>query len=85
MILKKMDKDIDKKTKDVLTAEAGKQVTIEALTRKEAAKKVKELREQAEKKGLEASGGFVVFNYEKADEGKKPFSATLKFTDPTNI
>ena len=63
--------------------EDGKQVTIETKTRAEAVEKVKALRQKAKEKGLEATGGFIVFDYEK--EGGMPYSATLNFTDPSNI
>lgn len=65
--------------------EDGKKVTIEAKTRAEATEKVNALRKQAEDKGLKAIGGFVFYDYEKEDEGKNPFSATLKIIDPSNI
>ncbi len=64
--------------------EDGKKVTIEAKTRAEATEKVKELRKQAEDKGLKAIGGFVIYDYMKEDEGKNPFSATLSFIDSKN-
>ena len=63
--------------------ENGKQVTVETKTRAEAVEKVKALRQEAKEKGLEATGGFIVFDYEK--EGDMPYSATLIFTDPSNI
>lgn len=65
--------------------EDGKKVTIEAKTRAEATEKVIALRKQAEDKGLKAVGGFVFYDYEKEDEGKNPFSATLKIINPSNI
>ena len=65
--------------------EDGKKVTIEAKTRAEATEKVNALRKQAADKGLKATGGFVFYDYEKEDEGKNPFSATLKIIDPSNI
>ena len=65
--------------------EDGKKVTIEAKTRAEATEKVNALRKQAEDKGLKAVGGFVFYDYEKEDEGKNPFSATLKIINPSNI
>lgn len=65
--------------------EDGKKVTIEAKTRAEATEKVNALRKQAEDKGLKATGGFVFYDYEKEDEGKNPFSATLKIIDSSNI
>lgn len=64
--------------------EDGKKVTIEAKTRFEATEKVKELRKQADEKGLKAIGGFVIYDHMKEDEGKNPFSATLSFIDPKN-
>ena len=70
-------------TFDLQAIEVGKQVTIETKTRTEAVEKIKALRQEAMEKGLEATGGFIVFDYEK--EGDKPYSATLNFTDPSNI
>lgn len=64
---------------DNQTLEDGKKVTIEAKTRFEATEKVKELRKQADEKGLKAIGGFVIYDHMKEDEGKNPFSATLSF------
>ena len=70
---------------DVPAIEHGGQVTIEAKTRAEAAEMLEELRKQAEDKGLNAVGGFIVYDCEKDDNGGKPFSATLEFTDKKNI
>ena len=77
-------KDKTKDT-DALTVEDGKQVVIEAWTRAEAKKTIDGLRKQAEEKGLDTEGGFIAYDYEKADMDKKPFSATLKFNDPKSI
>lgn len=70
---------------DQQSIEAGMKITIDAKTRQEATEKVNALRKQAEDKGLKANGGFVFYDYEKEDEGKNPFSATLKIIDPSNI
>ena len=72
---KKTTKD---NTADMLTA--GKHVTIEAWTRAEAKAIIESLRAQAEEKGLDAAGGFIAYDYEKADLEEKPFCATLIFT-----
>lgn len=75
----------DKTNKTDQPVEDGGQVTIEAKTRAEAVGMLNELREKASKKGLEAVGGFIVYDYEKEDIGGAPFSATVKFIDPKNI
>lgn len=70
---------------DVPAVEHGGQVTIEAKTRAKAAGMLEELRKQAADKGLDAVGGFIVYDYDKDDNGEKPFIATLEFKDPKNI
>jgi HJR/Mrr/RecB family endonuclease len=71
--------------KDTQAIEHGRKVTIEAKTRAEAVERLKELRKQAADKGLDAVGGFIVYDYEKEDIGGAPFSATVTFIDPKNI
>ena len=71
-----MSKEEEKTTAQAIIP--GKPIKVEASTRDEANKKVKELRKQAEAEGLtETSSGFVFFNPEK--EGDNAFSAILMF------
>lgn len=70
---------------DTQAIEHGVQATIEAKTRAEAAERLNELRKQAADKGLETTGGFIVYDYEKEDADCDPFSATVTFIDPKNI
>ena len=80
-----MKEKTEPKKTDVQVVEDGKQVIIEAMTRAEAKRKIEDLYKQAKEKGLDVSGGFIAFNYEKVDTGEKPFSAKLTFNDPKSI
>lgn len=81
----KMNDNTSDEGKDTQAIEHGRKVTIEAKTRAEAAEKLNELRKQANDKGMETIGGFIVYDYEKEDIGGAPFSATVAFNDPKNI
>ncbi len=70
---------------DVPAVEHGVQVTIEAKTRAEAAGRLSELRKQAADKGLDAVGGFIVYDYDKDENGENPFITTVEFIDPKSI